>query len=121
MRKLVFVSDDYDGLAALMAEFLKRRTDWDAAAMKDGAEVLEEARRRRPDICILDIDMPRIGGIQAARELRRMFPGDTPLLVGMSGIAPLATLSGVFDHVFAKPLDIEELVRRIDPSQDLMI
>ncbi|GLW49021.1 DNA-binding response regulator [Streptomyces sp. NBRC 14336] len=40
----------------------------------DGAEAIEAARRHRPDLAILDIAMPRLTGLQAARELSRSQP-----------------------------------------------
>ncbi|MDQ7910599.1 response regulator transcription factor [Phytohabitans sp. ZYX-F-186] len=40
----------------------------------DGAEAVEKARATRPDLAILDIAMPRLTGLQAARELTRLQP-----------------------------------------------
>lgn len=40
----------------------------------DGAEAVEQARAHRPDLAILDIAMPRMTGLQAARELSRIQP-----------------------------------------------
>ncbi|WP_086680687.1 response regulator, partial [Streptomyces pseudogriseolus] len=44
------------------------------AEAADGAEALELAREHRPDLAILDIAMPRLTGLQAARELSRTLP-----------------------------------------------
>lgn len=46
----------------------------------DGAEAIEQARAHRPDLAILDIAMPRMTGLQAARELSRIMP-DLRILV----------------------------------------
>jgi DNA-binding NarL/FixJ family response regulator len=46
----------------------------------DGAEAIEQARIHRPDLAILDIAMPRMTGLQAARELSRIMP-DLRILV----------------------------------------
>jgi DNA-binding NarL/FixJ family response regulator len=40
----------------------------------DGAEAIEMAREHRPDLAILDVGMPRLTGLQAARELSRLQP-----------------------------------------------
>ncbi|WP_069812247.1 response regulator [Streptomyces sp. TP-A0874] len=40
----------------------------------DGAEAVEQARRHRPDLAVLDVAMPRMTGLQAARELSRQQP-----------------------------------------------
>jgi DNA-binding NarL/FixJ family response regulator len=40
----------------------------------DGAEAIEEARRSRPDVILMDLVMPRLDGVGAMRELRRELP-----------------------------------------------
>ncbi|WP_328485028.1 response regulator transcription factor [Streptomyces zaomyceticus] len=49
----------------------------------DGSEALEAARTHRPDLAILDIAMPRMTGLQAARELARTQPGIRLLMLTM--------------------------------------
>jgi DNA-binding NarL/FixJ family response regulator len=49
----------------------------------DGAEAIELARERRPDLAILDIAMPRLTGLQAARELSRLQPDLRILILTM--------------------------------------
>ena len=49
----------------------------------DGAEAIEKAREERPDLAILDIAMPRMTGLQAARELSRIQPGLRILILTM--------------------------------------
>ncbi|GIF75606.1 response regulator [Asanoa siamensis] len=44
------------------------------AEAADGAEAIELAARERPDLAVLDIAMPRMTGLQAARELSRSMP-----------------------------------------------
>ena len=47
------------------------------------AEAVELAREHRPDLAVLDISMPRMTGLQAARELRRRVPGTRLLMLSM--------------------------------------
>ncbi|MFE4537170.1 response regulator [Streptomyces scopuliridis] len=49
----------------------------------DGAEAIEMARAHRPDLAILDIAMPRMTGLQAARELARLQPQIRILMLTM--------------------------------------
>ncbi|WP_435241257.1 response regulator [Streptomyces cucumeris] len=53
------------------------------AEAADGAEAVEAARAHRPDLAILDIAMPRLTGLQAARELSRVQPGTRVLILTM--------------------------------------
>ncbi|MEV4703216.1 response regulator transcription factor [Actinoplanes sp. NPDC049316] len=45
------------------------------AEAADGAEAVDRARATGPDLAVLDIAMPRLTGLQAARELTRTLPG----------------------------------------------
>ncbi|RFU85611.1 DNA-binding response regulator [Streptomyces triticagri] len=49
----------------------------------DGAEAIEKAREYQPDLAILDIAMPRLTGLQAARELSRLLPDLRILILTM--------------------------------------
>ncbi|MEV0239778.1 response regulator transcription factor [Streptomyces sp. NPDC050674] len=49
----------------------------------DGAEAVARAREHRPDLAVLDIAMPRLTGLQAARELSRTCPGIRILILTM--------------------------------------
>ncbi|MFF5264368.1 response regulator [Actinomadura viridis] len=49
----------------------------------DGAEAVEIARRVRPDLVVLDVAMPRLTGLQAARELARTLPHTRILILTM--------------------------------------
>ncbi|MER8069185.1 response regulator transcription factor [Streptomyces sp. NPDC094034] len=49
----------------------------------DGAEAIEMARTHQPDLAILDIAMPRLTGLQAARELARRRPETRILMLTM--------------------------------------
>jgi DNA-binding NarL/FixJ family response regulator len=49
----------------------------------DGAEAISTARRENPDLAILDIAMPRLTGLQAARELSRLLPDLRILMLTM--------------------------------------
>lgn len=45
------------------------------AEAADGREAVDLALRHHPDVCLLDIRMPRLDGLQAAAELRKVAPG----------------------------------------------
>ena len=50
-------------------------------SVADGARVLEEAVRLRPDIILLDLHMPNKNGLDACRELTRMLPRTRTIIV----------------------------------------
>lgn len=111
---LVLVADDYDGVAELTAELLERSIHCETIAVHDGAEALGLSLARRPAACVLDVDMPKMSGIEVARALREVIPEGAPLLIAVTGgAAEQAGASGVFDAVLDKPLDVDELVRLV--------
>ena len=112
MPKLVLIADDHDDAARLMAEVIEMGSEFVAVAALDGVEAIAKAEERRPDIAVLDIDMPHIGGLEAARLLRMMFPSRPPLLIACTGRLEIDEVkqSGMFDHVLNKPVGLDELL-----------
>jgi len=81
---------------------------------KTGEEALESARKNKPDLVLLDVNMPGMGGIEACREIRRS--SDAPIIMLTVRNAErdkvLALDAGADDYV-VKPFGIEELLARI--------
>jgi len=85
--------------------------------VKSGEEAVEAVRQERPDLILLDVNMPGIGGIEAAREIRQMC--DAPIIMLTVRNAErdkvLALDAGADDYV-VKPFGMEELLARIRAS-----
>ncbi len=66
----VLLADDHAFVRDSLVELFSASGDLTVvAACGDGAQVLDAARRTRPDVVLLDLAMPRVTGLQAAREL----------------------------------------------------
>jgi len=52
---------------------------------RDGAEAIEQAPDTRPDVLLLDLNMPRLSGYEALPRLREVLPEDTKIVVLTSG------------------------------------
>jgi DNA-binding NarL/FixJ family response regulator len=70
-RPRVLLADDHPATLALTADALAGEY-LVVGSVGDGRDLLVEAERLRPDVIVLDITMPRLDGIEAARQLRRM-------------------------------------------------
>jgi DNA-binding NarL/FixJ family response regulator len=80
----ILVADDHGIVRAGIRLLLERQADLDVVAeAADGVEAVERALAVRPDLCILDVGMPRMTGLQAAREIRAHLPGARVLMLSM--------------------------------------
>jgi two-component system KDP operon response regulator KdpE len=81
---------------------------------KTGEEALELMRKERPDLILLDVNMPGMGGLEACREIRRA--SDAPIImltVRNAERDKVAALDAGADDYVVKPFGIEELLARI--------
>jgi two-component system KDP operon response regulator KdpE len=81
---------------------------------KTGEEALESMRKERPDLVLLDMNMPGMGGVEACREIRRA--SDAPIImltVRNAERDKVAALDAGADDYVVKPFGIEELLARI--------
>jgi DNA-binding NarL/FixJ family response regulator len=88
MPLTILLCDDHalfrEGLSALLA----RQPDWRVIAeAADGAEAVRLAREHRPDLAVLDVAMPGVGGVEAAEGIRDASPGTRIVAVSMYGDA----------------------------------
>jgi DNA-binding NarL/FixJ family response regulator len=80
----VLIADDHGIVRSGLKLLLDRQPDMDVVAeASDGVEAVEMALRERPDICILDVAMPRMTGLQATREIKAQAPEITVLMLSM--------------------------------------
>lgn len=80
----VLIADDHGIVRSGLKLLLDRQADMEVVAeAADGVEAVEMALRERPDICILDVAMPRMTGLQATREIKAQSPETTVLMLSM--------------------------------------
>ena len=80
----ILIADDHGIVRSGLRLLLDRQPDMEVVAeAADGAEAVELALRERPDLCILDVGMPRLTGLQATREIKAQAPEMTVLILSM--------------------------------------
>jgi DNA-binding NarL/FixJ family response regulator len=80
----VLVADDHGIMRGGLRLLLDRQPDMQVVAeAADGIEAVALALRERPDICILDVAMPRMTGLQATVEIRAQAPEIAVLILSM--------------------------------------
>ncbi len=71
----VLLADDHALVREGIVAFLKDCDDIEVIAeASDGLEAIEKTTKYRPDIIIMDINMPRLGGLEATIELKKKYP-----------------------------------------------
>jgi DNA-binding NarL/FixJ family response regulator len=80
----VLIADDHGIVRSGLRMLIERKSDMRVVAEAgDGVEALEAAQAKRPDVAVLDVSMPRMTGVQAAREIGAHRPQTGVLLLSM--------------------------------------
>jgi two-component system response regulator DesR len=112
----VLLAEDQAMIREALAALLSFEDDIEVVAQVGrGDEVLEAAKRARPDVALLDIEMPGLDGLTAAAELRRACPRTKIVILttfGRPGYLRRAMESGVSGFI-VKDSPAEKLARTI--------
>ena len=80
----VLIADDHGIVRSGLRMLIERQGDMSVVGeADDGVHALELAQAERPDVAVLDVSMPRMTGLQAAREIRAHSPDTRVLLLSM--------------------------------------
>jgi DNA-binding NarL/FixJ family response regulator len=80
----LLIADDHGIVRGGLRLLLDRQPDMEVVAeASDGVEAVQVALRERPDICVLDVSMPRMTGLQATVEIKTHAPEVAVLLLSM--------------------------------------
>lgn len=80
----ILIADDHGIVRTGIRLLLERQPGIEVVAeAADGVEALEQALATQPDLCVLDVGMPRMTGLQATREIRGHLPDTLVLILSM--------------------------------------
>ena len=116
-RKLVLVADDDPDILDLVT-FRLDRAGYEVVQARDGQEALDTALERMPDLCVLDVMMPRLDGYEVTRRLREAEATRSVPVILLTARVQEADLEkgfgvGATDYV-RKPFSPQELRARVD-------
>ena len=78
----IFVADDHDIIRRGLRELLKAHAGWEVCGeAKTGREAVSACERLKPDVAVLDISMPELNGLDAARQIHKLSPGTSVLIL----------------------------------------
>jgi DNA-binding response OmpR family regulator len=111
-KKRVLVVDDEPGVGKILSIKL-RLSGFDVETTTSGAEAIELARTRPPDIMLLDILMPDITGMDVLDKVRSFSRVPIIVFTGRPEIMQFALKLGANDFI-AKPFEPDLLVEKIN-------
>jgi two-component system alkaline phosphatase synthesis response regulator PhoP len=113
MAQQILIVDDEPQLVRVVRSYLEQ-SGFQVAAAYRGDEGLREFRTLRPDLVILDLNLPGMDGLDVAREIRRS--GQTPILMLTARVEETDRLVGLelgADDYVVKPFSPREVVARV--------
>ena len=111
----ILVVDDEAEIRSLLAAVLQNK-GYEVVTAEDGAAALQAVPRERPAVILMDLSMPRMNGMDALPEIKRL-DGEVPVII-CTAHADLATAVramklGAYDYL-TKPFDVELLILTLE-------
>jgi CheY-like chemotaxis protein len=116
-QRVVLYVEDEPLNALLMQELFKSRPAWTLHVAVDGAEGVELAQRLRPDLALIDMNLPDISGTEVLHRLRADERTRAMPCIALSADAMheqvSAALAAGFDDYWTKPMDLTRLLAAV--------
>ena len=115
-KKKVMVIDDEEGI--LIAVKMNLKEKYEVLTLLDARDIISQVNRFKPDVILLDILMPAIGGIEVCEMLNNDPVGKNIPIIALSALEKTAVKlkeckAGVVDY-FIKPIDKNKLIAKIE-------
>lgn len=115
MTKILYVEDNEDNIFMLTRRLSRR--GYEVSVAKDGEEGIQKALSEQPDLILMDVVLPLLGGLEATRKLKslpdtRQIPVIAVSSRAMSGDRDKALAAGCDDY-HTKPIEFERLLETI--------
>ena len=116
MPKCILIVDDSYVIRSATRHFLETQTEFAVCGeATDGIDAIEKTRHLTPDLIILDLAMPRMNGLEAARKLRAMSVKAPIILFTMyADVLPQEETTGAGISAVVSKTDLPALQHRIE-------
>ena len=122
-KKRVLVAEDSSVIQNLTKKVLQFQ-NYDIASVKDGQQVLDKLQNENFDVILMDINMPKMNGMECSQQIRAMSDQDkaqTPI-IAISGNANNYSEedfknAGINEYI-PKPIDFDHLVETVNRYTD---
>ncbi len=115
-RRCILMIDDHENTRTGLSSLLGRRIDADILTASGGAEGIKQIRKAKPDLILLDLEMPVVSGYDVLEQLRR--EEIRTRVIVLSGNSEIETVvrcvrAGACDYL-AKPAEIDVIHQHIE-------
>lgn len=115
----ILVVDDHPSFRHTLRIFLESNPNWEVCGeAADGCEAVSKTTELHPDVILMDLDMPRLNGLEATRQIHEHCPSVRILILTLhdnSILSRVAQLSGAQGYV-RKSENFDVLTEAIDTS-----
>ncbi|MDR3141731.1 MAG: sigma-54 dependent transcriptional regulator [Tannerellaceae bacterium] len=114
MKAKILIADDEAPIRKVMTLLLKEE-GYEVMAVENGREAVSALPAFRPDVVLLDQQMPVLNGVETFEAIRRRFPGQAVIFITAYGSIPLAVdtvKKGAYDFI-EKPFDNDNLLLKV--------
>ena len=81
----ILIADDHPGIRKTVRSTLEQDPRFEVVGeAEDGAEAISEARRLKPDVVVLNVAMPVLNGLEAAREIKTSLPQSAIVILSLN-------------------------------------
>ena len=113
----ILIADDHEVMRRGVRSLLEAKPEWEICGeAADGREAVAQVVALKPDLVVLDLTMPVLNGLHAAKEIRRISPGTKIVIFTLHDSAHVATEArgAGADAVVVKSAPAERLVETIE-------
>lgn len=120
MKKKIIIIDDEEDFGSLLKTRLESSAGYEVMAITEAKDIIERVHVFKPDVILLDLLMPGIGGLDACEMLNNDSIGSTIPIIVISGLDKStdkikAFKFGITDY-FVKPVDDAKLIEAIEKA-----
>lgn len=120
MKAKIVIADNEAPIRKVMT-LLLREEGYEVMAVANGREALNALPAFRPDVALLDRQMPLMGGVETFEAIRKRFPGPAVIFITAYGSIPLAVdtvKKGAYDFI-EKPFDNDDLLLKVKRAAEI--
>ena len=120
---MILVAEDHEDSRIMLCLYLET-LNYEVIEAKNGKEVIDLARQKKPDLILMDLNLPDIDGISAAQQIRQINElEEIPIITnsgnGQCGIDLFTNINSMgkgFISYVTKPLNLKELREQIESA-----